>query len=113
MNITKHRMKDGTGPNADLPFGLKIRARAAAERVDGHHTGRVLVYTSNPPLSLLAHEVDRVLRDSKAHCPAWHCCGRVGHAVRFLEPLWRHLHPGAKLAAVALSGVGYGVPVEA
>lgn len=112
MIITRERRPASEAPFADLPFGLKVQARAAAERKDGHHTGKVLEYVDKPPLSLGGHEIDHILRDSKAHCPWWHCCGRVGHALRFLELFWRHLHPKAVDTAQALAALPPGVPLE-
>ena len=81
-------------PYADLPFGLKVRARA--ETVDGDRIdGRLITATVRVARGhecdrlLLAHELlVHVIRDkaNDGHHPWWHFCLQVGHAIR----RWKH-----------------------
>lgn len=90
VHVTLQLRDPGEAPLADLPFGLRIRARAwqrDGERADGKLlTATVHVVRGNERnVVLLAHEAAHALRDADnatMHHPAWHCCGLVGHAVR-------------------------------
>lgn len=77
-------------PLADLPFGLRIRARAwqtDGERADGKLLAATVHVTRGNERNalLLAHEAAHALRDEsndEMHHPWWHFCGLVGHALR-------------------------------
>lgn len=95
MVLVRREVVDpATLPYADLPFGLRIRARAETvdgDRIDGRlisATVRVARGHENDE-KVLAHELlVHVIKDktNAGHHPWTHCCIQVGHAVR----RWKH-----------------------
>lgn len=112
MKLTKAIREKEDAPLADLPFGLRIRARAWTK---GATVNVVRGHDANA--TLLGHEAAHAIRDQdndEMHHPAWHLCGLVGHAIRLFPRglVCRAFTEREVLAGKVLATIDAGVPRE-